>query len=125
MQLDQYQRRLDGVRQRFASSLESKINDTFAELPSLSGGGPNAFDAVATVYRRIHGLCGLGKAVGFAATGRAAKDVENVLIAAYRGQRGLGAAEMMRFQKALGELAAVAQAELHSAATPQASSRAG
>jgi chemotaxis protein histidine kinase CheA len=115
VQPDHFDDRLDAVRKRFASSLESKINDTRAELPSLVDTGAGAIDAVANAYRRIHGICGVGGAVGFAATGRAAKDVEDALIAAYRAQRGLEAAEMARLEKALGALAAAAQAELRTA----------
>jgi hypothetical protein len=111
---DQFSDRLDIVRKRFASSLESKIKDMNAELPNFSDGCVNAVDAVANAYRRIHGICGVGGTVGFAATGRAAKDVEEVLIGAYRDHRGLAAAEISRLEKMLGALAVVAQAELNS-----------
>jgi chemotaxis protein histidine kinase CheA len=111
---DHFKDRLDVVRKRFACSLENKINDTHAELANFSGGRADAVEAVANAYRRIHGICGIGGAVGFAATGRAAKDVEDVLIAAYRGQRGLAAAEITRLETALGVLTATAQAELRS-----------
>jgi chemotaxis protein histidine kinase CheA len=125
VQPDQFQERLEVVRRRFASSLEGKIKDTYADLPSLSGDDANAFDAVSSAYRRIHGICGIGRAVGFAATGRAAKDVEEALLAAYRGHRGLAAEELARLQATLGVLADAAQAELCAAATPLASSRDG
>jgi hypothetical protein len=52
--------------------------------------------------------------VGFAATGLAAKAVEDVLIDAYRSQRGLTAAETARLEQTLGLLAAAARAELRS-----------
>ena len=125
MQPDHFNDRLEVVRKRFASSLEGKINDTYADLPQLSDGGANAFDALANAYRRIHGICGVGRAVGFAATGLAAKDVEDVLVAAYRGQRGLSAGEIARLEKTLGALAAAAQAELRSAAAPSTSTSQG
>jgi chemotaxis protein histidine kinase CheA len=111
---DQFNDRLDAVRRRFASSLESNIKDIDAELPNLSDGCVNAVDVVANAYRRIHGISGVGGAIGFAATSRAAKDVENVLIGAYRDQRGLAAAEISRLEKMLGALAVVARAELSS-----------
>lgn len=125
MQPDRFNDRLEVVRKRFASSLEGKINDTYADLPQLSDGGASAFDALANAYRRIHGICGVGRAVGFAATGLAAKDVEDVLVAAYRGQRGLSAGEIARLEKTLGALAAAAQAELRSAAAPSTSTSQG
>ena len=118
MQPDQFTDRLDAVRKRFASSLAGKISDTYAELPNLSDGSPNAFDMLSNAYRRIHGICGVGRAVGFADTGRAAKDVEDVLIAAYRSQRGLSAGELARLKTTLGALAAAAQAELNAATSP-------
>jgi hypothetical protein len=124
VQPDHFNDRLEAVRKRFASGLEGKINDTYAELPRLSSGA-HAFDTVSNAYRRIHGICGVGRAVGFADTGRAAKDVEDVLIAAYRGQRGLSAGEMARLEATLGALAAAAQAELRSASTPSASKNEG
>ena len=111
---DQFNDRLDAVRRRFASSLESNIKDIDSELPNFSDGCVNALDAVANAYRRIHGISGVGGAIGFAATSRAAKDVEDVLIGAYRDQRGLVAAEILRLEKMLGALAVVAQAELSS-----------
>jgi hypothetical protein len=125
VQPDHFNDRLEVVRKRFASSLEGKINDTYADLPQLSDGGASAFDALANAYRRIHGICGVGRAVGFAATGLAAKDVEDVLVAAYRGQRGLSAGEIARLEKTLGALAAAAQAELRRAAAPSTSTNQG
>ena len=75
---DQFNDRLDAVRRRFASSLESNIKDIDAELPNFSDGCVNAVDVVANAYRCIHGISGVGGAIGFAATSRAAKDVEDV-----------------------------------------------
>ena len=112
MPTDEFVDRLEIVRRRFASSLESNIKDIHAELPSLLNGRADAMDAVASAYRRIHGICGVGGAVGFAATGRAAKDVEDVLIGAYRGKRGLEVAEISRLEKVLGVLVATARTEL-------------
>jgi hypothetical protein len=121
VQPDHFNDRLEVVRKRFASSLKGKINDTYADLPHMLDGGASAFDALADAYRRIHGICGIGRAVGFAATGLAAKDVEDVLVAAYRGQRGLSAGEVARLEKTLDALAAAAQAELHRGAVPSTS----
>jgi hypothetical protein len=125
VQPDYFNDRLDAVRKRFASSLEGKISDTYAELPGLLDTDANAVTAVANTYRRIHGICGVGRTVGFPASGQAAKDVEDVLIDAYRGQRGLEAVEMTNLEKALGVLAAAAQAELRSSAMPSSSKHEG
>jgi chemotaxis protein histidine kinase CheA len=112
VQADQFGERLEAVRKRFASSLENKISETRAELPSFLEGAPNAVDSVANAYRRIHGIRGVGAAIGFAATGRAARAVEDVMTAAYRGSRGLAAAEITGLDTALRDLAIAAQAEL-------------
>lgn len=121
MQPEQFRNRLDAVRQRFASSLEGKIQDTVAELPLLCGDGDSVIDAVAASYRRIHDICGVGAAVGFAVTGRAAKHAEDVLVGAFRGRRGLGADELSRLEQALDALAAAAAGELRSAGAAAAS----
>jgi chemotaxis protein histidine kinase CheA len=112
--------RLDAVRNKFASSLGNKIEGFCAELPQLSGVGSGAVDAVVSVYRGVHAICGIAGSVGFPETGREAKKVEDTLLDAYRGQRALADAELMRLNEALGALAAVAQKELGrtSAATP-------
>jgi hypothetical protein len=118
---DHFNDRLAVVRNRFALSLESKIGDTHAELSSFAADGADAIDAVVNAYRRIHGICGVGGAVGFAATSRAAKDVEDVLIGAYRGRRGLAPPELAHLERALCVLADTAQAELRSASAPSIS----
>jgi hypothetical protein len=123
VQRNHFDDRLEVVRKRFASGLEGKINDTYAELPILPDRGEDAVAAVANAYRRVHGICGVGRALGFPETGRAAKDVEDVLIAAYRAQRGMAAPEMERLKKALDLLAIAAQAELR--AMPPASNLGG
>ena len=125
MPADVFTERLAKVRRRFASTLESKIKDTYGALPNLMGDDAKVVDALGETYRRIHSIAGIGKAVGFAATGLAAKDVEDVLVAAYRGQRGLSAGEIARLEKTLGALAAAAQAELRRAAAPSTSTNQG
>jgi hypothetical protein len=116
VQPDLFHDRLEAVRQRFASSLTGKIQDTRSQLANLSGNTDGVVDAVAATYRLIHGICGIGAAVGFALTGRAAKDVEEVLVGAYREQRGLAAHEVVRLVARLDALSVAAEAELGSAA---------
>ena len=76
-------------------------------FPPLSGG---------EAYRRIHSIAGIGKAVGFSATGRAARAVENTLLPAHSAGRGLKAAEVAALTKQLQLLRAAAQHELDIAA---------
>ena len=44
MPADPFTERLARVRQRFVSTLESKIEDTYADLPKLVGDGPGVAD---------------------------------------------------------------------------------
>jgi chemotaxis protein histidine kinase CheA len=108
MAIDPFTERLAKVRQRFVSTLESKIEDTYTALPALSGEG----SAVAETYRRIHGIVGIGPTVGLAATGRAARGVENLLLPAYSAKRGLNAIEMDAVRKALHALREAAQRDI-------------
>jgi chemotaxis protein histidine kinase CheA len=118
MQPDHFTDRLEAVRKRFASSLTGKIEDTYTELPQFAGADAMAADAVAHAYRRIHGICGVGRTVGFPETGRAAKSAEDVLVPAFRGRRGLQPDEIARLKQALGVMSAAAQVELRAFGAP-------
>jgi hypothetical protein len=112
MPIDTFAERLARVRERFVSSLEAKIEDTFADLPRLCGDGRDVVDTLGETYRRIHGIVGVGPTVGFVATGKAAKAVENVLLEPYHATRGLGATEVDAFRKTLHALREAARQEL-------------
>jgi hypothetical protein len=112
MVVDPFAERLARVRQRFISTLESKIEHSYADLPKLSGEGRDAIDTLGEAYRRMHDIAGVGPTIGFVATGRAAKTVENILLGPYRATRGLGAAEVDAFKKALHVLREAAQREV-------------
>jgi chemotaxis protein histidine kinase CheA len=116
MPADPYTERLAKVRLRFASTLESKIKDIYVALPSLAGEGSDVAEALGETYRRIHSIAGIGKAVGFAATGHAARNVENVLIPAHHARRALKADEIAALKKELLTLREAAQRELDLAA---------
>ena len=117
MAADLFAERLARVRQRFVSTLASKIEDTYAALPKLSGEGGDVTDTLEETYRRIHGIVGVGPSVGFVATGKAAKTVENVLLAPYRSTRGLASNEADALKKALQVLRETAQQELQTTST--------
>jgi hypothetical protein len=114
MTIDPFADRLAKVRRRFVSTLAGKIDDTGAALPVLHATAPAAAAAVAEVYRRIHGIVGIGTIVGFPATGRAARDVEDVLRSPYRGGRGLSADEIAELTTTLQALRVTAARELRS-----------
>jgi hypothetical protein len=114
MQPDVFAERLATVRQRFASTLEAKINEACAALPHLSGDDPAAVEKLAGIYHQIHGICGVGPTVGFAASGKAARRVEDILLPPFRAKRGLTTDETDGLQKELVALRVAAQTELQS-----------
>jgi chemotaxis protein histidine kinase CheA len=109
---DEFAERLAKIRQRFVSSLPSKIDETYAALPHLAGDDVSVVPTVLETYRRIHGISGIGLTVGFVKTGQAARDLETVLLPPYREQRGLAANELDDFKKALDALQEAAHREL-------------
>lgn len=119
MQQDAFTERLAKVRRRFASTLESKISDSFAALPQLSGNGGAALAKLGDTYQRIHQICGVAPTVGFVATGKAARNAEDILIAPFRSKRCLTTEEAARLQTALDALQAAARIELQSIASQE------
>lgn len=111
MEPDQFAERIAAVRKRFAAKLVTRISDTEAVLPTLSGDTPDTVDAVATTHRCIHELCGIGPTVGFDAIGRAARTMERILLQAARGKRGLTADEISGLRTGLDELRNAARAD--------------
>ena len=112
MPTDPFTERLDRVRHRYVSTIQGKIEDTYADLPKLVGDGPGVTMTLEETYRRIHGIVGIGMAVGFAATGKAAKTVENVLFEPHRAARGLGPKEIDALKQALDVLRDTVQRDL-------------
>ena len=92
--------------------LEGKIEDMYNDLAQMSGEGGAVVEAIEASYRRVHGICGIGPTVGFTRTGRMAREVEAVLLEAYRTHRGLTATEVASFQKKLHVLRETAKSEL-------------
>jgi chemotaxis protein histidine kinase CheA len=112
MTADPFTDRLARVRDRFATTLAGRIDQTYAAIPQLLYVAPFASAAVAEAYRCVHGMVGVGPTVGFLATGQAARDVEDVLRTAQQQRRGLTADEVVLLKKTLQVLRAVAAREL-------------
>lgn len=112
MVVDEFTERLARVRHRFMSTLQSKIEDTYAALPGLIGDDAGAAQEVAEVYRRIHNIVGVGPTVGFAATGGLARKVEGILFLAHHDRRGLTPSELEALRPLLHGLREAAQEEL-------------
>jgi chemotaxis protein histidine kinase CheA len=121
MPADPFTERLAQVCQRFATTIESKIEDTYTDLPKLAGDDVDPA-TLGETYRRIHGIVGVGPTVGFALTGKAAKTVESVLFGPHRAARGLVPNEVEALRKALDALRETARQELQATFTSWRSS---
>jgi len=119
MTADPFTDRLARVRDRFASTLAAKIDDTCAGIARLAQTAPEAAGAVEQAYRSIHGIVGVGRTVGFPATGQAAHQVEDVLRPSYQTQRGMTVDELSLLTTALQALRETAARELKSFQAPQ------
>ena len=118
MDSDQFSQRLAAVRQRFAAKLTTRIHDTETGLPKLAGDGPAVIDDLVETYHRIHELCGMGATVGFAATSRAARTMEQMLLEPYRARRPLTPSEIERLRPALDALRAAAKVDCETNGIP-------
>jgi HPt (histidine-containing phosphotransfer) domain-containing protein len=113
MTVDPFTDRLGRVRIRFAASLAAKIDDTCAAIQQFSD-TTAAAAAVAEAYRCVHGIVGVGPTVGFPASGKAAREVEDILRAPQQQRRGLFTDEIERLSESLRALREVAARELQS-----------
>jgi hypothetical protein len=112
MAADQFAERLAHVRARFAAKLRDRIAALDASLPSLSGHDATALDTLAIVHRSIHDLCGIGPTIGFAATGQAARQVEQILLKPLRAGRALTDDETSSLRSGIAVLREAATADL-------------
>jgi hypothetical protein len=112
MHADQFEMRLAIVRHRFATTLESKITDAVVSADHMSRSSDGVTRHVSESYRHLHGICGIGPTVGFAATGAAARVAEVALMQAYRERRGPTQTEVLSLKKALECLRVAAASEL-------------
>jgi hypothetical protein len=112
MYADQFEVRLARVRHRFATTLEGKIKDAVVCADHIAHGHGGVLKHISDSYRGLHGICGIGPAVGFAATGEAARAAEASLLQAHNEQRGLTEREIVCLKKALEHLRVAAASEL-------------
>jgi hypothetical protein len=112
MHADQFEIRLAIVRHRFATTLESKIEDAVVSANRMSPSTDGVIKHVSESYRLLHGICGIGPTVGFSATGEAAHFAEVALMQAYRESRGPTEKEVLSLKKALEHLRVAAASEL-------------
>lgn len=114
MEVDEFTEQLARIRQRFATSLNGKVDDSFACLPKLSDNDAAAIETIVVVHRRLHEMCGIAPSVGFPATGKAARAAEAVLREPAKLKRSLTPEEVAAFTAGLDALRVAAQSDLQS-----------
>ena len=116
---DVFAERLAKIRTRFASNLATRIDSIDSALPNLVGDGAAVFPTLSAVHRNAHEICGIAPTVGFAATGKAARCVERILLQPLRDKRGLNETEIAGVRQELAALRAAAQADVQSVSVGQ------
>lgn len=106
--------RIDRIRARVALKLAHNIQQTDAALSQMTGDGTGATDAVATAYRWLHDISGIGPTLGFEATGRQARLCAAIVVDPFRTQRGLSPDELALLTSGLEFLRIAALNETHS-----------
>jgi hypothetical protein len=114
MHADRFEHRLAVVRHRFATALESKIQDAVVSANRMCSSSEDGIKHVSDSYRRLNSICGVGPAAGFAATSEAAHFAEVTLLPAHREGREPTEREVLSLKKALEHLRVVAASELRS-----------
>jgi hypothetical protein len=112
MHADQFEIRLAIVRHRFAATLESKIMDVITSAEGMCRSDEDGIKQISESYRSLHGICGIGPTVGFAATAEAAVAAEAAVVGAYRERRGLTTEEALKLETSLQCLRSAASSEL-------------
>jgi len=114
LEVDEFTKRLARIRERFANTLNSKVNDSFASLPKLKDKDAAAIETIIVVHRKLHEMCGIAPSVGFPATGNAARAAEAVLREPAKLKRSLTEQEIVAFTAGLDGLRTATQSELQS-----------
>jgi hypothetical protein len=112
LEVDEFTKRLAQIRERFANTLNSKVDDSFASLSKFSDAA--GIETIVITHRRLHELCGIAPSVGFPATGKAARAAESVLRDPAKFKRLLTPAETTAFTAELNGLRKAAQFDLQS-----------
>ena len=109
---DLFAERFAAVRQRFAAKLDGRIDEIEAAVPQLDREG--AQETLARAHRHAHDLCGVGPTMGFVLTGKTARAIEQVMLAALKANRPLTGDEVARVADGVAELRSAARTETKS-----------
>jgi HPt (histidine-containing phosphotransfer) domain-containing protein len=110
---DLFAERIAAVRQRFADRLDGRI-EVIASAMQQSG-SEDGLAALVLAHREAHGLCGVGATLGYVETGKVARSIEQMLLAAVKAGRMLADDEMLRLSDGIVLLRSTAIAEQGSA----------
>jgi len=80
LEVDEFTKRLARIRERFANTLSSKVDDSFASLPKLKNKDAAAIESIIVLHRKLHEMCGIAPSVGFPATGNAARAAKGLSV---------------------------------------------
>jgi chemotaxis protein histidine kinase CheA len=108
MMNDLFVDRIAAVRQRFSAQIGARIEGIEAAAPEH---GEVGLDVLAQAHRDAHHLCGMGATLGFVKTGKVARSVEQLLLAAVRSERKLTNDEIPRLREGIALLRSTAGAE--------------
>jgi hypothetical protein len=111
--------RIDRIRARVTIKLAGGIEQADTALSQMIGDGSEAIAAVASVYRWLHDISGIGPIIGFATIGQHARSCAGILVRPFREQRGLSPQELELLTSGLESLRIAALKETHSAASNQ------
>jgi HPt (histidine-containing phosphotransfer) domain-containing protein len=109
MMSDLFIDRIAAVRRRFSAKLDARIDGIEAATPNH---GEVDLDIVVQAHRDAHHLCGVGATLGFFETGRVARSIEQLLLAAVKSERTLTGDETSRLRHGITLLRSTASAEM-------------
>jgi HPt (histidine-containing phosphotransfer) domain-containing protein len=101
--------RMAAVRRRFAGGLGARIE---AIETAISDHGDIASETLEQAHRDAHHLCGVGATLGFFETGKVARTIEQILLAAVRAGRAPTSDEIPRLHEGIALLRSTASAEM-------------
>jgi hypothetical protein len=104
--------RIAAVRRRFAAQIDSRIDGIEAAMLRV---GDDDLDILAQAHRDAHHLCGVGATLGFVGTGKVARSIEQILLAAVKAGRALTEDEVPCVRAGISLLRSTASVELGSA----------
>jgi hypothetical protein len=113
---DPFADRVAAVRRRFVAKLATRIDVIAAALPQPVC--DDELEPLVLAHREAHSLCGVGETLGFVGTGKAARAIERLLLAAVTAGRALTDDEIPRLREGIALLRCTALAEM-GPATPQ------